>query len=96
MRQTLTILGLALALGLPGAVLAGPVEDAQRRKAIELYKKGEDLLKGEKFEQAAEQFKKAIELNKDLVLAHSRRRRRRTRTRSSRGPTTDRPTATWP
>jgi len=70
MRQTLTILGLALALGLPGAVLAGPVEDAQRRKAMELYKKGEDLLKGEKFEQAAEQFKKAIELNKDLVLAH--------------------------
>jgi tetratricopeptide (TPR) repeat protein len=70
MGHTLTILGLALALGLPGTILAGPVEEAQRRKALELYRKGEDLLKGEKFEQAAEQFKKAIELNKDLVLAH--------------------------
>ena len=70
MRHTLTILGLVLVLGLPAAVLAGPVEESQRRKAIELYKKGEELLKGEKFEQAAEQFKKAIELNKDLVLAH--------------------------
>jgi Tfp pilus assembly protein PilF len=46
------------------------VEDSQKRKARELYKKGEDLLKDEKFEQAAAQFKKAIELDKDLVLAH--------------------------
>lgn len=70
MRHPFAVFGLAFALGLPGAVLAGPVEESQRRKAIELYKKGEDLLKGEKFEQAAEQFKKAIELNKDLVYAH--------------------------
>lgn len=70
MRHMLTILGLALALAMPGTVLAGPVEESQRRKAMELYKKGEDLLKSEKFEQAAEQFKKAIELNNDHVLAH--------------------------
>ena len=70
MRHTLTILGLAFALGIPGTILAGPVEESQRRKALELYRKGEELLKGEKFEQAAEQFKKAIVLHQDLVLAH--------------------------
>ncbi|MFI5005994.1 MAG: tetratricopeptide repeat protein [Solirubrobacterales bacterium] len=70
MRHTLTCLGLVLALGVSGPALAGPVEDSQKRKARELYKKGEDLLKDEKFEQAAAQFKKAIELDKDLVLAH--------------------------
>jgi tetratricopeptide (TPR) repeat protein len=70
MRHPLTILAFALALAFPRPVPAGPVEESQRRKSLELYKKGEELLKGEKFEQAAEQFKKAIELNRDLVLAH--------------------------
>jgi Tfp pilus assembly protein PilF len=70
MRRTLTVVALALALGFPVAVLAGPVEEAQRRKAMDHYKKGEDHLKGEKWEQAADEFQKAIELHKDFVLAH--------------------------
>ena len=61
---------LALLLGfLPVAPLADS-EEVQRHKAMDHYKKGEDRLRDEKWEQAAEEFRSAVALHPPFVLAH--------------------------
>lgn len=70
MRTALSLLSLVLALGPVARAGAGVVEDAKRRQALDHYRKGEKALLGEKFEQAAEAFGKAVELNPDFMLAY--------------------------
>ncbi len=61
---------LTVVLGfLPGA-WARPGDEAQQRKAMDHYQKGEDRLRDEKWEQAAEEFRRAVELHPLFVLAH--------------------------
>ena len=57
-------------LGFLPVGLAGPGDEAQRRKAMDHYQKGEDRLRDEKWEQAAEEFRRAVELHPPFVLAH--------------------------
>ncbi len=57
-------------LGFLPVALAGPGDEAQRRKAMDHYQKGEDRLRDEKWEQAAEEFRRAVELHPPFVLAH--------------------------
>jgi len=68
MRRTLC--SLAAVLGFLPAALAGPADETQRRKAMDHYQKGEDRLRDEKWEQAAEEFRKAVALHPPFVLAH--------------------------
>jgi stress-induced-phosphoprotein 1 len=64
------LMPLALVLGLLPAAAAGTGEETQRRKAVDHYRKGEEWLREEKWEEAAEEFQKAIKLHPDFVLAH--------------------------
>jgi Tfp pilus assembly protein PilF len=68
MRRTPTSLSLVLALALvPGA----PAEETvEQRQAMAHYQKGEERLRDEKWEQAAVEFKKAVDLRPGFVLAH--------------------------
>jgi Tfp pilus assembly protein PilF len=68
MRQT--SLRFALVLGLlPG--LAAQADDAlQQRKAMDPFKRGEERLRGEKYEEAAAEFQKAVSIYPSFVLAH--------------------------
>lgn len=61
---------LVLALGVASAASAGPGDEARRRKALEHYQRGEDRLSDEKWAEAAEEFRKAVELHPAFVLAH--------------------------
>jgi tetratricopeptide (TPR) repeat protein len=63
-------LSLAFTLGL--APVTGAAEDPaqQQRKAMDHYKRGEEQLKSEKFEEAAAEFRKAISVFPNFVLAH--------------------------
>jgi protein O-GlcNAc transferase len=58
----------AVALAVPLA-LATP-EEVTRRQAIEHHRKGEQLLRTERFEQAADEFRQAIALDPLFVIAH--------------------------
>ena len=61
-----------LVLGLALALAAGPVSVTvakNRRAALEEYRAGEALLQSEQFEEAAEQFRRAIALDPFLVVA---------------------------
>jgi tetratricopeptide (TPR) repeat protein len=64
------LLSSTLALFLVPAV--GFSEDAaqQQRKAMDSFKRGEDRLKDEKFEEAAAEFQKAVAIYPQFVLAH--------------------------
>ena len=54
-----------------GTAAAQQLADEQtRREALQYYRAGNELLSGEKFEQAAEQFQKAIDTDPLLALAH--------------------------
>jgi protein O-GlcNAc transferase len=62
-----------LVLGLAVALAIGPVGGAaaakNRRDALEQYRTGEAFLQSEQFEEAAEQFRRAIALDPFLVVA---------------------------
>jgi protein O-GlcNAc transferase len=61
------VLGLVVALAVGPA--NGPAAAKNRRAALEQYRAGEALLQGEQFEEAAEQFRRAIALDPFLVIA---------------------------
>jgi tetratricopeptide (TPR) repeat protein len=67
MRSSIALALLALALP-AGAGAAAPAE--VRRRALEHYKTGQAALTSERFEQAVEEFHKAIALDPLLVMAH--------------------------
>lgn len=60
-------LALALAVGLP---TSGPAAAKNRRAALGEFRTGESFLQSEQFEEAAEQFRRAIALDPFLVVAH--------------------------
>jgi Tfp pilus assembly protein PilF len=65
------ILPWALALGLvPAFAILAEDPAQQQRKAMDHFKKGEDCLKNEKFDEAATEFQKAVEIYPQFVLAH--------------------------
>jgi tetratricopeptide (TPR) repeat protein len=69
--RTLTALLLFLALLAWPAIGAGQiVDDARRQQAIQHYRNGQELMFAEQFEKAAEEFRRAIELDSLLTLAH--------------------------
>ena len=63
------VLGLALALAV-GPPTSGPAAAKSRRAALEQFRAGEAFLQSEHFEEAAEQFRRAIALDPFLVVAH--------------------------
>ena len=68
MHQTFLRFAFALALIPVGAVHA---DDALlQRKAMDPFKRGEDRLRGEKYEEAAMEFQKAVSIYPSFVLAH--------------------------
>ena len=62
-------MGLALALVM-GPPTIGPAAAKYRKAALEEYRSGEALLQSEQFEEAAQQFRRAIALDPFLVVAH--------------------------
>jgi tetratricopeptide (TPR) repeat protein len=67
----MTIAALALAF----AIMAAPAASAQgdeiaRRQAMDRYRAGQELMTSERYEQAAAEFRAAIELDPLLTLAH--------------------------
>ena len=61
---------LALSLLLAPAATTGVSEQTARRQALEHHKSGSALMRAEKYEQAAEEFKAAIALDPFMVMAH--------------------------
>jgi Flp pilus assembly protein TadD len=66
-----------LAFVVAGALVAGSpaaaqklADEATRREALQYYRAGNELLSSERFEQAVEQFRKAIDKDPLLALAH--------------------------
>jgi tetratricopeptide (TPR) repeat protein len=65
------IVALTLVLFLAaGGTARAQVEDAKHREALQHYRAGQELLSSEKFDQAAGEFSKAIDLDPLLTLAH--------------------------
>jgi Tfp pilus assembly protein PilF len=64
--------GAALLVLLLAGPLPGPpaAEDARRAEARQAYDEGEELLRGEDFERAAEEFRRAIALDPLMWIAH--------------------------
>jgi tetratricopeptide (TPR) repeat protein len=72
MRLSIAIVMLALG-ALPTAVQKAQLEgEMQHRQALDHYKKGQDSMASERLEQAAQEFKAAIQLDPLLTLAHYR------------------------
>ncbi len=46
------------------------VDDAKHREALQHYRAGQEFLSSERFDRAAEEFSKAIDLDPLLTLAH--------------------------
>lgn len=65
-----TVLSLALAVSLSPTLLPAQGPAQLQRKAMEPFKRGEDRLKDEKFEEAAVEFQKAVAIYPQFVLAH--------------------------
>lgn len=63
---------LSAVLALSSSLLAGAdvAGDLARRQAVEHHKSGSALMRAEKYEQAAEEFKTAVTLDPFLVMAH--------------------------
>ncbi len=71
MRRTFAAMAVVLVLGLFPAVLARADDPAQQqRKAMDHYRRGEERLRAERWEEAAAEFEKAIAIHPDFVLAH--------------------------
>jgi tetratricopeptide (TPR) repeat protein len=62
-------LTLVLFIAAAGAARA-QVEDAKHREALQHYRAGQEFLSSERFDRAAEEFTKAIDLDPLLTLAH--------------------------
>jgi tetratricopeptide (TPR) repeat protein len=60
-------LAAALAVAAPLAVAA---QDLQRQQAAEHHRRGQELMRAERFEQAVDEFRKAIALDPLLFMAH--------------------------
>ena len=60
----------ALVLSCAGAAAAQTTDEISRRQALERYRAGQELLVAERYEQAASEFRAAIELDPMLTLAH--------------------------
>jgi tetratricopeptide (TPR) repeat protein len=70
MRQATVVIVIALArMGLPSTAQQLATEP-DRRDALQYYRVGQELMSGEQFEKAAEQFSKAIRKDRLLTLAH--------------------------
>lgn len=64
-------LTLALAMTLSSATIGAQLADeTTRREALHHYRAGNELLSAERFEQAAEEFRKAVDKDPLLALAH--------------------------
>jgi tetratricopeptide (TPR) repeat protein len=61
---------LAIIVALPAAASAQNGDILARRQALERYRAGVELMTAERWEQAAEEFTKAIQLDPLLTLAH--------------------------
>ena len=66
------IVALTIVLLIVGASTAPAQvnDDARHREALQRYRAGQELLSSEKFDRAAEEFTKAIDLDPLLTLAH--------------------------
>jgi protein O-GlcNAc transferase len=61
---------LAVWLAVPVTPVGAVPDDAARRNAIQRYRAGEQLLRAERYEDAAAEFRQAIELDPLLMIAH--------------------------
>jgi Tfp pilus assembly protein PilF len=68
MRRLVLPLAFTFAALPAGQAAEDPAQ--QQRRAMDHYKRGEERLKAEKFEEAAAEFKKAIDIHPAFVLAH--------------------------
>jgi len=72
--ETLTMKLVALSLVLfvttLGTAQAQTIDDAKHREALQHYRAGQELLSSERFDAAADEFSKAIDLDPLLTLAH--------------------------
>ena len=64
------MLTIGAAVALAVSLAYATPEEATRRKALEHHRAGEQFLRTERFEQAAEEFRQAISLDPLLVMAH--------------------------
>jgi tetratricopeptide (TPR) repeat protein len=70
MRWPVFVTTLALAAALAPCAHAQLADQAHRAEAMRLFRVGQDLLSGEKFEKAAEAFSQAVENDRLLSIAH--------------------------
>lgn len=63
-------LTLALFVAAAGTARSQTVDDAKHREALQHYRAGQEFLSSERFDRAAEEFSKAIDLDPLLTLAH--------------------------
>jgi tetratricopeptide (TPR) repeat protein len=63
-------LTLVLLIGAAGTARGQAADDAKHREALQHYRSGQELLSSEKFDRAAEEFMRAIDLDPLLTLAH--------------------------
>ena len=70
MRHALTLFLLSSFLLIAAPLPAQIVSDQARREALQFYRAGQEFLSSEQFEKAAEAFRKAIEKDPLLALAH--------------------------
>ena len=65
-----TLVSCAFVLAFFPALARGEDQAQQQRRAMDHFKRGEERLKGEKFDEAAAEFRKAISIHPNFVLAH--------------------------
>jgi tetratricopeptide (TPR) repeat protein len=70
MHARLTVLLLSSFLLIAAPLRAQVVSEQARREALQFYRAGQEFLSSERFEKAAESFRKAIEKDPLLALAH--------------------------
>ena len=69
-RLAVLVITLAIALAEAGAAAAQIVDNVSHHQALVHYRLGEDLMHGEQFANAAEEFQAAIKLDPLLTIAH--------------------------
>lgn len=70
MKTTIPALVLLTLLFSPLVAAAQMLDDARRQQALQHYRSGQELMFAEQFDKAAEQFRRAIDLDPLLTLAH--------------------------
>jgi tetratricopeptide (TPR) repeat protein len=69
-RLAVSVIALAIVLAEAGAAAAQIVDNVSHHQALVHYRLGEDLMHGEQFAKAADEFQAAIKFDPLLTIAH--------------------------